>query len=150
MPRLSPPSSRVSAARRTRGFTLLEVVMAFSILAIGMTLSMRIATTAIRQAQQASEQTVVALHAQNLLDAAGLDEPLAPGESSGEFDDDYRWVLTVQPYEIASESLPAGIDGLSMPVELLELDLRVEWERGGQRREARFSTLRAMLPNQLR
>jgi general secretion pathway protein I len=149
MPRLSPSTHRPTAPRRVRGFTLLEVVMAFSILAIGMTLSMRIATTAIRQAQQAAEHTTVALHAQNLLDAAGLDEPLTPGEASGEFDDDYRWFLSVQPYEIASEAIPAGMDGLSMPVELLELDLLVEWERGGQRREARFSTLRAMLRNQV-
>lgn len=123
--------------------------MAFSILALGMTLSMRIATTAMRQAQQAADHTTAALHAQNLLDSAGLDEPLRPGESGGELDEGYRWTLRVQPYEPATEALPAGVDGLSMPVQLLELELEIEWERGTQRRQAQFRTLRAMLPNQL-
>jgi general secretion pathway protein I len=147
MPQPSPCSS--PSSQRQRGFTLLEVVMAFSILAIGLTLAMGVATNALRQARQAAEHTEAALHAQTLLDSAGLEERLEPGESGGEFEGGYRWQLSVQPYE-PGESLPAGLDGFSMPVELLELDLLVEWERGGQRREARFRTLRAMLPDSMR
>lgn len=136
--------------RRARGFTLLEVVMAFSILAIGLTMAMGVATNSMRQARQAADHTVAALHAQTLLDNAGLDERLEPGDSSGEFEDGYTWQLSVQPYEPQADVVPEGLDGLSMPVELLELELVVAWERGEQRREARFRTLRAMLPDTLR
>lgn len=140
----------VKQPRHARGFTLLEVVMAFSILAIGLTLAMGVATNAMRQARQAAEHTEAALHAQTLLDNAGLEERLEPGDSSGEFDDGYSWQLSVQPYEPQADVMPEGLDGLSMPVELLELELVIAWERGEKRHEARFRTLRAMLPDTLR
>jgi general secretion pathway protein I len=149
----SPPKPSLPAAvtggrrRAAGGFTLLEVVLAFSILAIGMTIAMQIASTAMRQAQQAAEHTRAALYAQNLLDAAGLDEPLEPGEDSGEFDSGYRWQLSVQPFEAESEGLPTLLAGMNAPVELLELVLTVEWQRGNERQEAQFRTLRAVLPD---
>jgi general secretion pathway protein I len=146
MPELkSPPVKSATAHRASGGFTLLEVVLAFSILALGMTLAMQGATSSMRQAQQASEHTKAALHAQNLLDNAGLDAPLEPGSSRGRIEPGYQWELEVREYTPADEGLVA-LEGLNAPVQLLELDLLIEWQRGAQRREARFRTLRATLP----
>jgi general secretion pathway protein I len=157
MPKTLSPLKPTIAARHVRGrrgvergFTLLEVVLAFSILAIGMSIAMQIATTATRQAQQASEHTQAALYAQNVLDAAGLDEPLQPGESRGDFDSGYRWLLRVEEFEPQTEALPLLLPGVGTPVQLLELELTVEWDRGNQVREAQFRTVRAVLPDMLR
>jgi general secretion pathway protein I len=149
LPHAKAPLSRSGRAAMA-GFTLLEVVLAFSILAVGMTIAMQIASSALRQAQQAAEHTQAALYAQNVLDSAGLDQALEPSSDSGEFESGHRWQLTIEPYEPESEAIPQLMAGLNAPVELLQLELVVEWERGNQRREARFRTLRAVLPEMIR
>ena len=153
----TPPSRMLPMHRRRRphghrqgGFTLLEIVLAFSIMALGLAIAMQAATHAMRQSRQAAEQTDVALYAQNLLDSVGIDERIEEGETSGEFGDSgYRWRLTIMPYEIVDERADLPLTNVASSVELMELDLLVEWERGEQRREARFQTLRAMLPQVL-
>lgn len=148
---LQRQSRRRYAGRPSGGFTLIEIVLAFSILAIGMTLAMQAATHSVRQARQAAEQTEAALLAQNLLDAIGRDERLEEGESEGEFDDSpYRWRLTVNKYEpVEDAGLPAAPVAMPTEVELLEIELVIEWDAGDRRRESRFNTLRALLPDTL-
>jgi general secretion pathway protein I len=145
--RARPPAARSAGrAGRAAGFTLIEVVAAFAILALGLALTMQIATGGMRQARQAADYTEAALLAQSLLDTTGVGERLALGETDGEWEGGFRWTLTVTPYESEEAEASAGVDPLTSPVELLELDLLVSWERGGQTRETRFRSLRAMLP----
>lgn len=140
---LSQRLQRVGRVRGARGFTLIEIVVAFSILAVGLGIAMQIATGAMRQARSASDYTEAALYAQSLLDNVGVGERLEEGDSSGEFDDRFRWSLHTEPYEIPTDTpLEAGI----APVELYRLELLVQWQRGRGEQEARFVTLRALTP----
>jgi general secretion pathway protein I len=135
-----------AAARREAGFTLLEVVAAFAILAIGLGLAMQAATGAMQQSRQAAEHTRAALHARSVLDTLGVGEPLEEGSYGGEFEDGYSWAAEVGPFELAEEELPIGFDPALGAVRLLRIDLLIEWERGGRSAQARFASLRAMLP----
>jgi general secretion pathway protein I len=137
------------SAPKQRGFTLIEVVAAFAILALGLALTMQIAVGGMRQARQAADYSEAALLAQSLLDTVGVGEPLELGETRGEWEGDFRWTLNVLPYEPEAADGVAGVDPLTSPVRLVELDLVVSWEHGGNRREARFRSLRAMLPESL-
>ena len=132
--------------RTQSGFTLLEVVAAFAILAIGLGLAMRAATGAMQQSRQAAEHTRAALHARSILDTLGIGEPLEEGSYAGEFDDDYSWSAEVTPFEFADGELPVGFDPTLGAVRLLRIDLVIEWERGGRLAQARYASLRAMLP----
>lgn len=146
---------------KQQGFTLIEVVMAFSLLAVGLGIAMQIAVGAMRQTRNAAEFTEATLYAQSLLDTLGLAERLAPGQDSGEFDDRYRWDLSIEPYEVPPVATNTGgvTGGLSNggltsaeswpTIEVLRLELVVSWERGRNTYEARFVTLRAMTPEQL-
>ena len=135
-----------SCPRTAAGFSLIEIVAAFAILALGMGLCMEIATSAMRQSRQAAEYTQAALNAKSLLDTVGIAERLEEGSDSGEFDERYRWELSVIPYEseVGAES---GLDATASGVELYRLELLVTWQAGRGQREARFATLRALSPD---
>ncbi len=134
---------RPATRRRQSGFTLIEVVVAFSLLAIGLAAAMQIATSAMRQARDAAEFTEASLYAQSLLDTAGVGERLKEGGDSGRFGERYAWQLDVTPYEVQSDS---PLDPALAPVNLYRLDLVVSWERGSRLHEAHFATLRALTP----
>jgi general secretion pathway protein I len=134
----------MSQSGRQRGFTLIEIVVAFAILALGLGIAMQIAGGAMRNARQAATRTDAALYAQSLLDSVGVGERLEEGGSSGDFDEKFHWDLDAQKYEIESET---PIEPGMAPVQLYRLELRVTWEMGGKQQEAHFTTLRALTPD---
>ena len=132
------------AATRQRGFTLIEIVVAFAILSIGLGIAMQIAGGAMRNASQAATRTDAALYAQSLLDTVGVGERLEEGTSNGEFGEKFRWTLRAEPYEIESET---PIEPGMAPVQLYRLELVVSWDVGDKEQQASFVTLRALTPD---
>jgi general secretion pathway protein I len=148
---------------RARGFTLIEIVAALVVFALALGIFMQLTGNALRAARQAQHYSVAALHAQSLLDAAGHGETLREGVTTGRLDDGTEWTLRVTKADVATIALPvpqaaAGSPGAprplppaagvseQVPVELYRLDLTLAWNDGRGRREAAFSTLRAIQP----
>jgi len=77
------------------GFTLLEVLVAFSILAVCLGSVYQIYVSGLRNEQIAQRQAQALLVAQSRLAAAGVTEPLANG--SGTLDDGSTWSIVVEP-----------------------------------------------------
>lgn len=102
-PRPSRPGVR-APARRLRGFSLLEVLVAVSIMAFSLGALYQAAGGSVRSVQRADQRTQALLLAQSLLDAhdtvpaAGLD---ARGEEAG-----LRWRLSATPYPTDFEQSP--------------------------------------------
>ena len=123
---------------------MIEIVVAFAILALGLGIAMQIAGGAMRNARNAATRTDAALYAQSLLDGVGVGERLEEGGSSGDFDEKFHWDLDAQKYEIETQT---PIEPGLAPVQLYRLELRVTWDVGGKEQEARFTTLRALTPD---
>ena len=136
-----------AAARRQRGYTLIEVIVAFSVLALALTLLLGILSGAAKQVRWADEAGRAALHAQSLLDQTGVGAPLQPGSSDGEFEDGrYRWSLQVEPWrDPAMEDVVALVDP-GAP-QLLQMTLLVEWGEGGPRQQLQLQSLRLVAPD---
>lgn len=108
-----------------RGFTLIEVIVAFALLAMALTLLLGTLSGAARQVRNAEDAGRAALHAQSLLAQAGVGVALQPGTREGEWDGRYRWRLQVTPYvDPARPAPPADTAGASW---LLQLQLDVRW-----------------------
>jgi general secretion pathway protein I len=100
--------------QRMRGFSLIEMVAAFLVFAIGIGVLMQILTTSIRNTRQSSDYTMAALWAESKLDTVGVGEQLQPGRSNGSFDDVYSWDLSVQQVDPASvEPQVQAVPGLN-------------------------------------
>ncbi|PKM09230.1 MAG: hypothetical protein CVV14_00465 [Gammaproteobacteria bacterium HGW-Gammaproteobacteria-4] len=87
-----PGGGLVSA--RARGFTLIEVLAAFAVLAIGITVVAAMLNGGRRQVRYAADASYAAQLAQNVLDAQGINGRLREGIDEGESDDGrVRWRL---------------------------------------------------------
>lgn len=128
-----------------RGYTLIEVIVAFGVLALGLTLLLGILSGATRQVRQADVAGRAALHAQSLLDQVGVGEVLQPGVREGEFERGaYRWTLNVAPYQDAAS---AGQPQAVAEPKLMQLLLTVRWGEDPRRDRLQLRTLRLVAPD---
>jgi len=164
------------ARNRQAGFSLIEMVAAFLVFAIGIGILMQVLATSMHSTRQSSDYTMAALWAESKLDVIGVGEPIEPGSTNGRFDDTYSWQLDILQVDPQSVEPPpqqyatgagsgmqqnqgmqqrvttgAGNPGALQvsPFDLYQLDLTVFWggRFGSAQHSARFSTLRTMNPD---
>lgn len=127
--------------KRQRGYSLLEVIVAFALLAAALALLLGALSNATRQVGQADMSGRAALHAQSLIDQLGVGAPLQPGRTEGQFEQGrYRWTLQVSPWRDPGQVEPQPIDPAAP--RMLEVSLAVEWESAGRPQRLQLHTLR--------
>lgn len=173
--------------RRARGFTLIEVLAAFSVLALGIAIVVSLLNGGRRQVRYAADASYAAQFARGLLDSQGLVNRLREGNDDGQSDDEYmRWKLEIReipdplapevrhavPGATAADANPPGdaatpgaaatgnkpgaapgktaattvaAEDVVEPLQLMHLQLDLEWGHGGPRERARFTTLRTQM-----
>ncbi|MEN1926163.1 type II secretion system protein XpsI [Luteimonas qiangzhengi] len=131
---------------RQRGYTLIEVLVAFSVLALALTLLLGTLSGSTRQVRWSADAGRAALHAQSLIAQAGVGELLLPGRREGELDAGlYRWTLEVAPWVDPAQP-PQLLEAVSGP-ELMALRLRVQWGEGGPAQSLQVDSLRLVQPD---
>ncbi|WP_145481494.1 type II secretion system protein XpsI [Stenotrophomonas rhizophila] len=135
--------------KRQRGYSLLEVIVAFALLALALTLLLGSLSGAAKQVHGADLRSRATLHAQSLLAATGIESPLQLGRTQGDWDDGrFRWDLQVEPYVDARTTAlqPAAAAPASGPT-LAQLTLQVRWGEGeGERLQWRSLRLLPTTP----
>ncbi len=133
--------------RRSRGFTLLEVMLAFVIFALSFATVLEIMAGSMRSVRRASDDTQVALFAQSIMDLVGTEIPIEEGEFSGTGMDRYQWRLGIYLFASSSEDTHSQELAEMSGVELYQIDLDIDWQSGQKRRDLHFSTIRSILAN---
>lgn len=129
------------AKRCNNGFSLLEVLVAFSILALALGVLLRIFSGDGRLAGLAGEHSQAVVLAQSLLAKAGTEIPLQQSDTHGELGR-YVWSMRVSPFIAEDVPPPGQLSFMPYWVEVV-----VEWAEGEERRSFQLSTLRLVGEN---
>ena len=122
----------MSTMGRVRGLTLLELLVAFAIMAVSLGMLYRIMGGSARSVAEVERYQQAIVLAQSLLslrDTVPEQGWLQVGESAG-----YQWNIQSAPYA-------TGISGPNIPP-LHEVGISIVWMDGGQRRSLELTTLR--------
>ncbi len=139
---MSGSKSRGSQGARSggsdRGFTLLEVLIAFAILAVAMGAILQAFSQGLRVMTVAEKHVVATLLAKTKLAEVGTAIPLEDGEYGGVFESDletpFEWRIVIEPF-VGEEGGEAEFEGLR----IFQVAVEVGWE---DRFPARLVTLR--------
>jgi general secretion pathway protein I len=125
-----------------RGFSLLEVLVALSIMAISLGVLYQTQIGATRNLTQSLALDRATLYAQSIFaNATGLAADL--DTLGGEFPDGYRWQLNITPIEI-----PPPPPANKPLIPMLQLDLDIFWPEGNKERQLHLQSLSRPAPSQ--
>ncbi|MEW6740393.1 MAG: type IV pilus modification PilV family protein [Nitrospirota bacterium] len=97
---------------KEKGFTLLEVIVAITVMGIGIVLIMQLFSGGLRSGKVSRDYTVAVVHAREKMEEM-LINPLA---GTGDFGDGYKWQTEVMPYSLTGEDF--GV---------LKITVKVSW-----------------------
>src|SRR6185312_10323650 len=128
-------------AERQRGFTLIEVLVAFALAALLLVPLLRIFSGGVGALSRSERAGEAALWAQSVLEARNGDAPLAAGTEEGDLPGGYHWQRTVSLYSDATTSPQIGA-----PLVPYDVTLAVSWNERGRARAVTLETLKLAPP----
>jgi general secretion pathway protein I len=108
---------------KQQGFSLLEILIAFSILALSLGLLLKIFSGGVNTAVVAEDYSAAVQIAESLMAAAGVEKPLQAGQESGLENDKYHWLVEVSPFQFNPENV--GLE--TMTAALFKIKVTVRW-----------------------
>lgn len=127
---------------REGGFTILEVLTAFVLMAVTLAVVLQVFSGGLRDAQLADEYAHAVLIAQSRLAGFTASEKFEEGMSSGS-DGAFTWTLSAAAYDDRQEDPQAQAQGeFNLRVRLLRVESKVVWQAAdGRSRDVRLATL---------
>lgn len=87
--------------KRESGFTLLEVLIALTVLAVGVALTLSLISGSLGNIRKVREQAHAVEHAQAVMESTLLDDSIKGATTlNGDFDDGTRWSVVVSEVEM--------------------------------------------------
>jgi general secretion pathway protein I len=115
----------------TTGFTLIEVLVAMAILAIGLTVIIELFSGGLRLARTSMEYTKAVHYACTKMEEIEVKQTMEEGNEEGEFDDTFHWQVETKRVDlIPGEHGP----DFKPPAELFQVKVNVLWKSGSKER----------------
>lgn len=121
----------------------MEILVAFSILAVSLGILNNIFSTGMRTAVVAEEYTSAVQIANSLMANTGVETLLQSQQTIGIENDKYRWQVLVSPFKLTMDDIDTSI----IPAELYMVTVKVNWggdnlKAGGNERLVELSALK--------
>ena len=117
------------------GFTLIEVVVAMSIVGLGVVTLFEIFSVGLRLGARSSERTEATAYSRQAIDKVLIRREVRERGEEGSLGGRYRWRLEVQPFQQDAQSSSTGWD-------LKEMTLQLRYREGEREKEMELKTLR--------
>ena len=128
--------------RGERGFTLLEVLVAFVIAALALGVLYGGTVSGLRAARTAGRYEEAVSRARSRLATVGHGTLLAPGDRRGDDGGGFRWRVRVAP--VATAPAASGTDAAAGPhIGLFDVSVAISWDDGGAERRVELDSQRA-------
>jgi len=125
------------ASRDQRGFSLIEILVAFMILAMSLTVIFRIFSGGLRNVALSEDYARAVLLAESQLSAIGVSEPLQRGVTSGEWGERFNWERVVEDYQPWQQDRE-----LDAPLQGYRVTVRIDWKHAGRSRQITLNSVR--------
>ncbi len=120
---------------KNKGFSLLEILVAFTIMAISLGIVLKIFSSGVNTAVISEDYIIATQIAESLMAKTGVEEPLAVGQSSGTDNDKYQWLVKVENYTNPESEEDAEI-------ELMTVQVTVKWGDEQNARTVELNTVK--------
>lgn len=117
---------QITPKRVERGFTLLEVLVAFAILAVSLGGLLVAFSDGLRTVSRSVTISEATLRAQSVMEEVGRSIPVRPGQVAGVLEDGTRWQVSVEPFDTGETGAAAVIRTLFA----FRVDVTVELDTG--------------------
>jgi general secretion pathway protein I len=108
------------------GFSLLEILIAFTIMALSLGILLKIFSSGVITASVSEEYITAVQIAQSLMAKTGVETVLQPTQKAGIENDKYHWQVSVSPYDFNPEKNDMSL----LPVQMYRLKVTVSWSDG--------------------
>ena len=119
-----------------RGFTLIETLVAISILAISLVVLMQLFSGGLKSSRLSDEYTLGIFHAREKMDEILLAGELTEGIIDGEFDDGFKWKAEAVRVDIEEAK------DVKLPFRAFNIKVAVTWDAGGREKQFAVSAIK--------
>ncbi|NOQ12860.1 MAG: prepilin-type N-terminal cleavage/methylation domain-containing protein [Methyloprofundus sp.] len=128
----------IGKSSHQQGFSLLEILIAFSILALSLGILLNIFSGGLRRTIVSEEYQQAVIIAQSKLAAAGVESELEDADGQGKIQEKYAWSVRAQPLDIEK----IGLDDEKTRLSPYQVTVRVEWSAGKNDRQVELTTIK--------
>ena len=118
---------------------MLEILIAFSILALSLGILLKIFSAGVNTAIVAEDYTAAVQIAESLIAKTGVETALQTGQASGLENEKYHWLIEVSPFAFN----PEKVDTTAITAVLFKVKVIVSWgDNNANDRQIELSTLK--------